>query len=151
MNRFFLCLGTVMLVVACAQTEPTFKTPAESAARAPVRKDQLVQINDGSVLPPEARIKAGGSVTWTNDSASGLMAVVRFPSGIKGKLTCKEPLRPDWQYVADGVESIPVSEEDVVFPCALEPGTYRYEVMMFGSLAGMDNPQYQLKASLLVE
>jgi hypothetical protein len=63
----------------------------------------------------------------------------------------QEPLRPDWQYVADGIESIPVSQEDVVFPCALEAGTYPYEVSMFGGPGGMDNPQFQLSSTLVVE
>ena len=148
-RSFALCLGAVVLAVACAHTEPTFTTRAESAAKNPARKGQVVRIDDGSVFPSEARIEAGGSVTWTNDSS--LRAVVRFPSAIEGKLTCKGPLRPDWQLVADGIESIPVGQEDVVFPCSLEPGIYPYEISMFRGHAGMDNPQYQLKASLRVE
>ena len=150
MNRFAFCLGALTLAVACAQPEPTFKT---ATASEPARQAQVIQINDGSLMPSTARVKAGGNVTFANDSGSGLMAVVRFPSGIKGKLTCKEPLRPDWQYVADGIESIPMASdaENVVFPCALVPGTYPFEARMFGDLANMDNPQFQIQGTLVVE
>lgn len=150
MTRFVLSLGAFVLAVACAQTEPTFNTPT---AAEPARQHQIVQINDGSIMPSTARVKAGGGVTFANDSGTGLYAVVRFPSGIKGQLTCKEPLRPDWQYVADGIESIPVASdaEDVVFPCALKAGTYPFEARMFGDIQDMDNPQYQIKGTLVVE
>lgn len=150
MNRFVLGLAALGLATACAQTDPTFDT---KTAERPAREHQIVQINDASLMPSTARVKAGGTVTFANDSGSGLMAVVHFPSGIKGKLTCKEPLRPDWQYVADGIESIPMKSdaEDVVFPCALQPGTYPFEARMFGNLADMDNPQYQIRGTIVVE
>ena len=150
MTRFALGLGALTLAVACAQTTPTYDT---TTAPQPARDAQVIQINDASVMPSTARVKAGGSVTFSNDSGSGLMAVVRFPSGIKGKLTCKEPLRPDWQYVADGIESIPMSSdsENVVFPCALQAGTYPFVARMFGTLADMDNPQFQIQGTIVVE
>ena len=149
MTRF--ALGLIALTLAaCAQEVPTYNTPT---AEQPVRASQIIQINDSSVMPSTARVKAGGSVTFANDSGSGLMAVVRFPSGIKDKLTCKDPLRPDWQYVADGIESIPMSSdaENVVFPCSLVPGTYPFLARMFGNLADMDNPQVQIQGTLVVE
>lgn len=149
MTRLASTIAALLVTVACAQNQPpTFTSPDD---KQPARENVVVQINEGDVMPSVARIKAGGSVTWAN--LSDMLATVRFPSGIKGKLTCKEPLRPDWNYVADGIESIPMKSdaENVVFPCALVPGTYAYEIWIFGSMMEMDNPQYQLKATLQVE
>ena len=146
MTRFALCLAAVLLVAACAQK--SFTTPDD---KQPARKDVVVQFGNATVLPSDARLKAGGGVTWSNTSDS--MAVVRFPKADKTKFTCRAVLRPDWQYVADALESIPTggASERIVFPCTLQPGTYPYTISLFGNIADMDNPAFTLSANLIVE
>lgn len=146
MNRLAVCLATVLLATACAQ-QP-FTTPDD---KQPARQDVVVMFDDASVHPADARIKAGGSVTWSNNST--YRAVVRFPKVDKTRLACRAELRPDWQYVADALESIPTGGdmEKIVFPCSLQPGTYPYTISLFGTIADMDNPSFTLAAKLIVE
>jgi plastocyanin len=146
MTRLALCLAAVLTVAACAQ-QP-FTTPDD---KQPARKDVVVQFGNATVLPSDARLKAGGSVTWNN--TSDYMAVVRFPKADKTKFTCRAVLRPDWQYVADAIESIPTggASDRIVFPCTLQPGTYPYTISLFGNIADMDNPAFTLSANLIVE
>jgi len=146
MTRLALCLAAVMLVAACAQQ--SFTTPDD---KQPARQNVVIQFGDASVFPADARIKAGGSVTWSNTSS--YMAVVRFPKVDKTKLACRPVLRPDWQYAADALESIPTggASERIVFPCSFQPGTYPYTISLFGNIADMDNPISTLSAKLIVE
>jgi len=146
MTRLAFCLAAVLLA-ACAPQQ-SFKTPDD---KQPARKDVVVQFDNAMVFPADARIKEGGSVTWSNTSS--YMAVVRFPKADKTKFTCRAVLRPDWQYVADAIESIPTGggSERVVFPCSLKPGTYPYVINLFGSIADMNNPSFTLSANLIVE
>ena len=146
MTRLALCLGAVLLFAGCAQQ--SFTTPDD---KQPARKDVVVQFGNASVFPADARIKANGSVTWSN--TSDYMAVIRFPKADKTKFTCRPVLRPDWQYVADTLESIPAqgASENIVFPCSLQPGTYPYTISLFGNIGDMDNPTFTLAAKLIVE
>jgi hypothetical protein len=150
MNRLALCLAAVLLVAACAQSskQQSFTTPDE---KQPARQDVVVQFDNASVFPSDARLKAGGSVTWNNTSDQ--MAVVRFPKVDKTKFTCRPVLRPDWQYAADALESIPTggATDRIVFPCSLQPGKYPYTISLFGRIADMDNPAFTLSATLIVE
>lgn len=146
MNRLAVCLGAVLLVTACAQQ--SFTTPDD---KQPARAGVVVMFDDATVNPADARIKSDGSVTWSNNSS--FRAVIRFPKIDKTRLDCHGKMRPDWQFVADAIESIPTSGdmEKVVFPCSLQPGTYPYTISLFGSLADMDNPAFTLSARLIVE
>lgn len=146
MTRLVPCLGVVLLLSACAQQ--SFKTPDD---KQPARQDVVVQFGNASVFPADARIKANGSVTWSNTSS--YMAVIRFPKADKTKFACRPVLRPDWQYVADALESIPAggAAENIVFPCSLQPGTYPYTISLFGDIGDMDNPTSTLAAKLIVE
>lgn len=146
MTRLALCLAAVMLVAACAQQ--SFTTADD---KQPARQDVVVQFGDASVFPADARIKAGGSVTWSNTSS--YMAVVRFPKVDKTRLECRPVLRPDWQFTADALESIPTgaASENIVFPCSFQPGTYPYTISLFGRISEMDNPAFTLSAKLIVE
>lgn len=146
MNRLAVCLATVLLVTACAQQ--SFTTPDD---KQPAREDAVVMFDDSSVHPADARVKSGGSVTWSNNSS--FRAVIRFPKIDKTRLTCRPELRPDWQYVADAIESIPTGSdtERIVFPCAFQPGTYPYTISLFGSIIDMDNPAFTLAAKIIVE
>ncbi len=146
MTRLALCLAAVLLGAACAQQ--SFTTPDD---KQPARQNVVVQFDNASVFPADARIKAGGSVTWSNTSS--YRAVVRFPKADQARLSCRADLRPDWQTTADAIESIPTggASERIVFPCSLQAGTYAYTISLFGNLADMDNPAFTLSAKLIVE
>jgi hypothetical protein len=130
----------------CAQQ--SFTTPSINE---PARKDVVIQFGNASVDPSIAKVLAGGSVTWSNTSDS--YGVVRFPMADKSKFTCKAELRPDWQQVANAIESLPMASdaEDIVFPCALQPGSYPYKIDLFGNVSQMDNPAFTLSGTLQVE
>lgn len=147
MTRFALCLAALLPMTAYAG-EPTFTTPDD---KQPVRKDVIIQFGDGDVLPSIARVKEGGSVAWNNTSSSH--AVVRFEAAEVAGFDCKSDLRPNWQKVSGGIESIPTggASERIMFPCALKPGKYPYKISLFGSMSEMDNPKAQLAGTIEVE
>ncbi len=146
MTRFALCLAVLLPVAAHA--ESTFKTPDD---KQPVREHVVVQFGDADVLPSVARVKQGGSVVWNNTSSS--RAVVRFGADEVAKFECKPDLRPYWQTVEGGIESIPTgaASDRITFPCTLKPGKYAYKIALFGSMSEMDNPKVTLAGTIEVE
>jgi plastocyanin len=145
MIRLALCLGAVVLLAACAQQ--SFTSP--DAKEAP-RENVVVQINDASLLPEPARLKAGGQVAWTN--ASSYFASVVMPLADETKFECKD-MRPNFSRVSGAIQSINMAGdmERVTLPCSMQPGTYPYTVNLFGRQTDMDNPAFTLSGSIIVE
>ena len=145
MTRVALCLAGVVLLGGCAQK--SFTTPNINE---PARKNVVIQFGNASVDPSIAKVLAGGQVTWSNTSDS--YGVIRLPMADKSKFECKI-VRPDWQLVATGIESLPMASdaEDIILPCSMKPGTYPYKIDLFGNIQQMDNPAFTLQGTLQVE
>lgn len=117
------------------------------------RGSVVIQINNESINPKQAHVKAGGSVVWTNFSS--YTARVAFPMSIMDELTCKE-IRPDFFKTADEIQSIPIrgGTLDLVLPCPLKPGVYDYTANLFsgqGTVDDMNNPQLRIPGKIVVK
>ena len=115
-----------------------------------LRKNVVVQINEMHVRPEVVRVPAeGNSVAWTNWTRS--IATVSFPASVAKAFTCKET-RPDFVLNGPRLESIAQlgSNEDLVTPCPLKPGTYPYEVYLFDNMGNRDNPRLKIPGTIEV-
>lgn len=148
-NRFILVLAVA--IAGCASSGGT----SGGSADAP-RDNVMIRFTDMSVQPRTARVKAGGSVVWTN-MASEFNGVISFPLSTESSFTCTE-LRPYLSRTATRLVSKSVAQDsdDVTLPCPLKPGEYDYQVDLFrgmagGGMDGMDNPQRTLDGKIIVE
>jgi len=117
------------------------------------RGSVVIQINNESINPKTAQVKAGGSVVWTNFST--YTARVAFPMSIMDGLTCTE-IRPDFFKTADEIKSIPIrgGTLDLVLPCPLKPGVYDYTANLFsgqGTVDDINNPQLRIPGRIVVK
>lgn len=141
-------------VLACAGS--TGSPSSESGSSPKPHKSVVVRFGGLSVSPKVARIDTGGHVSWVNESSGG--GVLLFPDSIREALTC-DSMRPYLMKVAAGYQSRPITPglEISALPCALKPGTYDYQVNLYGgdfdgdSFGNMDNPRVQLQGSIEVE
>jgi hypothetical protein len=133
---------------------PQIESPATTDAPS---EAIVIQIGNMTVDPSVARVKQGGLVAWTSVSTD-FRGTLSFPESVVSQFTCKD-LRPDF-YVADGrLQSIAIAsgQENVVLPCPLRPGTYRYQINLTSGGEGVGgrsmgaNPQLTLDATLTVE
>ena len=114
----------------------------------------MVQIMDAYVHPKTAQVTSGGTVSWATYTTHYASAIL-FPASIKSALTCSD-LRPNWNEVAAGIQSLPLSSatgiNDIELPCALKPGSYDYQVQLFNRAdGGMFNPQLTLPGKIVVQ
>ena len=110
----------------------------------------MVQINEMHVRPEVVRVPAdGNSVAWTNWTRS--IATVSFSASVADSFTCKET-RPDFVVNGPRLESVEQlgSNEDLVTPCPLKPGTYQYEVYLFDNMGNRENPRLKLPGTIEV-
>src|SRR5215469_2411063 len=143
MTRFTWSLA--VLALGCTQapfTSPDIKEPA--------RANVVVQISSAAVDPAVARVKEGGSVAWTNQSA--FLAVLSFPGRDASEFNCKD-LRPDFTKEGNTLQSLPFRSAPypVVLPCSLKKGRYPYVINLVNGIANMGNPTFTLSAEITVE
>lgn len=141
-----LGLSLLLLSLACAGSSEN----GGGEAATTLRKHAVVQINELHVRPEVVRVPAAGNqVAWTNWSSS--IATISFPASVAGDFTCPE-VRP--KFVVDGprLESVHAlgSNEDLVTPCPLKPGTYKYEVGLFDASGNRNDPRVTFSGTIEV-
>jgi len=137
--------AAIGVVTACA-----LGYAVSAAADSHVRKNIAIEFDDDGVHPPVAKVAAGGSVAFDNDSLS--LAAVAFPKSILKDLECKDA-RPDWQYESEELVSMPLEGDapDLTLPCALKKGEYSFKVRLFDDRDNMDNPKRTLEGKIIAE
>ena len=149
---FLLCLGLPALAVAGMPTWEQHTTKNKP------RKHVMVQFTDFSLHPSVAQLLEGGTVSWVNYATTSAGTIFFSDEAAKG-FTCTE-LRPSWMKVADGYQSIPITQagaaNDLEIPCPLKPGEYEYEIRLFvpqigGEMSGMGDPHSQMQGKIVVE
>jgi len=122
----------------------------DSGKKSSLHKNIVIQINQFHVRPEVAKVPAeGNSISWTNWSDS--LAMIVFPAEVAQAFTCDE-VRPDFVVNGPHLESITAigSNEDLVTPCPLKPGTYDYQVYLFESPGDRYNPELKSKGQIVV-
>ncbi|MCH2185086.1 hypothetical protein MK280_04370 [Myxococcota bacterium] len=122
----------------------------DSGKKPSLHKNIVIQINQFHVRPEVAKVPAeGNSIAWTNWSDS--LAMIVFPAEVAQAFTCDE-VRPDFVVNGPHLESITAigSNEDLVTPCPLKPGTYDYQVYLFESPGDRYNPELKSKGQIVV-
>lgn len=116
----------------------------------------LVQFNYLEVTPETVQIAPGGNVTWENN-ADETRGFVVFPASIASSFRCTD-FRPYFERAGDLYRSLELTDEEserVQLPCALAPGTYPYEIWLFGAGFGkgfdLDGPEKRLSGRIVVE
>jgi len=144
------CAVSAVLLVSCA-TGPG--TPIAREEDGPL----TIQFTAGTIQPPTARIPADGNVTWTNLALEYAGTIV-LPESMIASFTCGDDLRPTFSKIDAGYQSLPITQEDpenVTLPCPLRPGTYTYEIWLYGQglgeVTGDDVPTRILRGTLVVE
>lgn len=154
--RIALRLAVLALAAAGCANQQTPEMESPRSTNAP-RKDIVIQFGDMMIEPSVARVDRDGSVAWTSVSTN-FIGVVSFPEGVIQKFTCKE-LRPNFFVAGGRLQSIEIAngQENVVLPCALQPGSYDYRIDLTSGGAGVggremgENPQLSLPGKLIVE
>jgi hypothetical protein len=123
----------------------------------PYSEPSVVQFSYLDMTPETVRIGSQGSVRWES-LAEETRGFVIFPASIASAFRCTD-FRPYFVREGEIYRSLPISmEEDserVQLPCALAPGTYPYEIWLFGAGFGkgfdLDGPEKRLTGRIVVE
>ena len=141
------------LVTAClaALTAFTCATPTPTGPQALVH----VEFTDLTLSPVTAQLTRGGNVHWVNRGEE-VRGVVVLPASIRTSLACGDRVGPMFEKVDAGFASLPIEDfeaRDVRLPCELAPGTYAYEIWIFGAGLGRVGtaPQNKLSGEIVVQ
>ena len=124
----------------------------------PYVEPALVQFNYLELTPETVRIAPGGNVTWENN-AEETRGYVVFPASIASAFRCTD-LRPYFERAGDVYRSNELltdeESERVQLPCSLAPGSYDYEIWLFGYGFGKGfnpegGPEKRLTGKIVVE
>jgi hypothetical protein len=117
---------------------------------------EVVQFSYLEVTPETVQIPPGGNVTWVNN-ADETRGFVVFPASIASAFQCTD-LRPYFERAGDLYRSLELMDEEserVQLPCALAPGTYPYEIWLFGAGFGkgfdLAGPEKRLTGKIVVQ
>lgn len=145
--HLIVCTLSAALLVSCANG-----MGSSGGMNEPLR----IQFSGTGLQPETARIPADGNVTWVNQALE-YRGIVVLPASMGASFTCSD-LRPTFERVSAGYQSLAITQEDpenVTLPCALRPGTYPYELWLFGQGLGelSDDavPARKLRGTLVVE
>ncbi len=144
------CTTAALLMIALLLGCASFSDGGDSGKAPGLHKNIVIQINQFHVRPEVAKVPAeGNSISWTNWSDS--LAMIVFPAEVAQAFTCDE-VRPDFVVNGPHLESITAigSNEDLVTPCPLKPGTYDYQVYLFESPGDRYNPELKSKGQIVV-
>ena len=97
----------------------------------------VVHFDHSSIKPVSAEVAKGGHVRWVN-SGDDIRGRVVFPQSIASSFTCDD-LGPTFESIGGGYVSQPIEVmggSDVALPCPLVPGSYDYEILIYGSGLG---------------
>jgi len=115
-----------------------------------------IQFSGVGLHPETAHIPADGNVAWINQALE-YRGIVVLPANMGASFSCSD-LRPTFERVAAGYQSLAITQEDpenVTLPCPLRPGSYPYELWLFGQGLGElgDDavPAQKLRGTLVVE
>lgn len=148
------CVWATALLVACSSTSG--KMPGAAAADEPT----VVRFSYDAVKPPTVSIRSDGHLKWVN-TAPDTTAVVVFPAAMASQFRCAD-LGPYFSKSQDVYRSLPLAGSDVEIdaatvdlPCALDPGSYDYQIWFMGTGFGMEGtnaqPEQILRAKIIVQ
>lgn len=142
------CAAAAALLVACSG--------ASGLLGGPYVEPALVQFSYRVVTPQTVRIAAAGNVTWEN-TAPETFGFVILPAIIASSFRCAD-LHPYFVKNETVYRSLPLTDEEserVQLPCSLAPGSYDYEIWLFGAgfgeLSADRAPDQILRAKIVVE
>jgi hypothetical protein len=113
-----------------------------------------VRFTDRSIEPASAHVAKTGRVRWVN-SGTEILGRVVLPASIVSSLTCDD-LGPAFRPAEGGYVSLPIEVMGShLLPCPLAPGSYDYEILIFGAGLGSGPtpsvPQNRLRGALVVQ
>lgn len=121
-----------------------------------VGSPSVVRFSSEAVTPPTVTIASDGNVRWVNTAADS-RGVVVFPASVATRFRCSD-LGPYFTRAPDGIRSLPIGDFEsstVQLPCPLAPGSYDYEIRLFGAGFGVEGedvePTRVLRARIVVE
>ncbi len=137
------CLA-VLMAITCAAPVPTGPQALVT-----------VEFTDRTLRPETALLTRGGNVRWQNRGEE-IRGVVVLPASIGTSLACGDRVGPMFEKVDAGFASLPIEDyeaRDVRLPCELAPGTYEYEIWIFGAGFGheVSAPQSKLSGKIVVQ
>lgn len=143
------CLAAAVLLVSCTGS-------SGGLLGGPYSEPTLVQFSYDAITPQTVRIAPDGNVRWENN-ADDARGFVILPESMTPSFHCSD-LRPYFVKMDTVYRSLPllgVESERVQLPCALAPGSYDYEIWMFGAGFGKEfndgRPQQILRGKIVVE
>jgi hypothetical protein len=114
-----------------------------------------VKFSFDSLEPEMVKLTADGNVSFVNRGEE-VTGVVVLPTEIQASLACGDRVGPMFRKTDAGFASLPIEEAEanrVQLPCKLAPGTYSYEIWIFGAGQGSEGegPMKKFSGKIVVE
>jgi hypothetical protein len=147
MRSSLLATSLVTLLSLCCAAPTTTPTPPQQHA--------MVEFSFDSLSPASVKLTAGGNVEFVN-RGEDMTGVVVLPAETAAGLACGERVGPMFRKTDAGLASLPIDDADesrVQLPCSLAPGTYSYEIWIFGAGLGevVEGALKKLPGKIIVE
>jgi hypothetical protein len=146
---------TTLFVASVALAAP-FLSCASAPGSGGSGQNEIVNFSFDELSPKTVHIPADGNITWVN-LAPDSRGFVLLPTSIAKSFSCGDDLRPYFEKVEGGYESLPIDSFEprrVQLPCPLAPGVYDYEIrLMNAGLAetGSASAKRKLDGKIVVE